>query len=129
MCQHYQHFTIRFSIRSENSQAAKATKISIDFSKYSTFADSGPVVEELDKLDIYLSLSPPPSSKTVLEVWKDYKETLSKLHMLALKVFCVQASSAPADRLFSDAGNIFTEKRTLLGWGKLDDLLFLKGNV
>lgn len=86
-------------------------------------------MDDHDELDIYLSLSPPPSSKTVLEVWKDYKETLPKLHLLALKVFCVQASSAPAERLFSDAGNIFTDKRTLLGSEKLDDLLFLKWNL
>ena len=117
-------------ICSLTSQAAKASRPSIDFSKYSTFADSDrPVVYERDELDIYLSLSPPSSTKTVLEVWKDYKETLPKLHMLALKVFCVQASSAPAERLFSDAGNIFTNKRTLLGSGKLDDLLFLKWNL
>ena len=129
MSQHHRQFSVKFFICSKILQAAKATKTSIDFSKYSTFADSGPVVEEWDELDIYLSLAPPTSNKTVLEVWKDYKETLPKLHMLASKVFCFQPSSAPAESLSSDASNIYTDKRTLLGSGKLDDLLFLKWNL
>ena len=122
----------RSLIYSRNLAPAKNTKTSADFSKYSTFADSsnsGSSVLERDEIATYLLLPPPPSTKSVPEVWKDYKPALPKLHTLAMKIFSTQAASSLSERLFSDTGNIFTDKRSLLISNKLDDLLFLKWNV
>ena len=123
-------FRLSFCCRS--AITARSSKTAIDFSKYSIFADtpnSETSLLERDEIVTYLSLAPPSSTKSVLEVWKDFKQTLPRLHALALKIFCTQAASSPSERLFSDAGNIFTEKRSLLSSTKLDDLLFLKWNL
>ena len=92
-----------------------------DFREYSHYADISTARRQNDEVNVYLALTPPPSTKSLLETWKDFEDSLPKLHFLAMRTFCVQASSTPSERLFSDAGNIFKED-------KLDDLLFLKWN-
>jgi hypothetical protein len=93
------------------------------------FAESPAVGSVEDEIDTYLQLSPPSSAKPLLQVWDDYKEVLPNLKRLADYVLGVQATSTSSERLFSDAGNIFDDKRTNLGSEKLDDLLFLKWNL
>ena len=52
---------------------------------------------------------------------------MPKLSALDKCILAVPATST-SERLFSHAGNIFTEKRTRLSAEKLDDLLFLMWN-
>lgn len=49
----------------------------------------------------------------------------SLLSKLALKIHSIPAISAAADRAFSLAGNIITEKRNRLGPKRVDNLIFL----
>ena len=55
-------------------------------------------------------------------------QLLPRLSTLARSTLCVTASSTSSERLFSQAGNIFTEKRTGLGPEKLDDILLVMWN-
>ena len=50
---------------------------------------------------------------------------LPKLSALAKRILAVPATSTSSERLFSHAGNIFTEKRTRLSAEKLDDLFLM----
>ncbi|GAV01545.1 hypothetical protein RvY_12241 [Ramazzottius varieornatus] len=86
-------------------------------------------VNHADEISLYQSLPPPVSSKPILEFWQEHAATLPKLYKLAVRVLAVPVSSCSPERLFSDAGNIFTEKRTSLDGEKLDDLLYLKWNL
>ena len=54
-------------------------------------------------------------------------QLLPRLSTLVRSTLCVTASSTSSERLFSQTGNIFTEKRTGLGAEKLD-LLFVMWN-
>ena len=45
--------------------------------------------------------------------------------ILARKFLCVSASSAPAERLFSSAGNTQTKKRNRLNFANLEKLVYL----
>ncbi|OQV13486.1 hypothetical protein BV898_12234 [Hypsibius exemplaris] len=83
---------------------------------------------ESDDVDSYVKLPPPSSAKSLLQTWEDYKDVAPRLKLLADRILCVPASSTSSERLFSDAGNIFTDRRTSLGADKLDDL-FLKWNL
>ncbi|OQV17353.1 hypothetical protein BV898_08602 [Hypsibius exemplaris] len=92
------------------------------------YADSS-VSEGKDEIDVYLKLPAPDKKRNLLQLWEDYKEALPSLSQLASRVLRVPAASTTSGRLFSDAGNIFTDRRTRLGAQKLDDLLFLKWNL
>ena len=83
----------------------------------------------MSEFDTYLGYNLP--SKTdfnLLEFWKSQTTILPKLSALARKVLGPPSSGTPSERLFSDAGNVFTVKRTNLSSEKLDDLLFLMWN-
>ena len=77
------------------------------------------------KIDTYLGYNLPKKDFNILDFWKSQAASLPKLSALARKVLGVPASSSPSKRLFSNAGNILTVKRTNLSSDKLDDLLFL----
>ena len=106
------------------------TKVSgvSEFSKFCRYSDTNSA-GLTDEIALYQSFPPPPMSQSVLDFWKEHSVNLPNLGRLALKIFAIQASSTSAERLFSDAGNIFTDKRTLLRSDKLDDLLYLKWNL
>ena len=64
-----------------------------------------------------------------LEWWKVHAPRLPILASLAYKYLCVQATSVPAERLFSDAGTIVSKKRNSLKPDNIDCLLFLHRNM
>ncbi|CAG8556312.1 7748_t:CDS:2 [Ambispora gerdemannii] len=60
--------------------------------------------------------------------WNDHKATLPLLAEQARIYLAIPASSVPAEHLFSDAGNILTDKRNQLDPTNIHDILFLKEN-
>ena len=61
--------------------------------------------------------------------WRDHKNKYPTLSFLAKKYLCVAATSTPSERLFSDAGNTMTAKRTKLNPFLFERIVFLKKNM
>ena len=83
------------------------------------------------QLDKYLNISKVPiASKTTkpLEWWKEHEKDFPTLSKLAKKYLSIPATSVPSERLFSDAGNQVTQKRTRLSPDLVSQMLFLKRN-
>ena len=60
--------------------------------------------------------------------WKEHEIKFPSLASLAKKYLVPQATSVPAERLFSTAGNILTKKRNKLSPDHLNKLIFINKN-
>lgn len=60
-----------------------------------------------------------------IDWWKMNEKCYPRLSKVALQLLSIPASSAAAERVFSLAGNVITEKRNKLGPKSVDSLLFL----
>lgn len=61
----------------------------------------------------------------LFEWWRTNAKKYPRLSKFAQQIHSIPASSAAAERAFSLAGNIITEKRNRLGPKSVDSLLFL----
>ena len=61
--------------------------------------------------------------------WKEHQNIFPKLSAIANKLLCVVATSAPAERIFSVAGNIITAQRSNIVNENVDRMIFLYENV
>ena len=61
--------------------------------------------------------------------WRVHTPRFPILSALACKYLCVQATSVPAERLFSDAETIVSKKQNSLTPSIVDCLLFLHVNM
>lgn len=75
------------------------------------------------ELEIYLN---EPIAYNFSEYWQ--RSQLTSLKRLVIRLFSVQASSAPVERVFSHAGLICSSRRTRLNEKLFKDLVFLKVN-
>ena len=66
----------------------------------------------LDKIVEYYQLFEIPLSSNPLTWWDEKKDSFPILSRLAQKYLAVSATSTASERLFSDAGNLLTNKRT-----------------
>lgn len=80
---------------------------------------------ENTELDLYIAAPLSSLKADSLAIWKSHEGAFPKLFELALKHLLVMASSAPAERLFSKAGNIFRKSRNRILGKRLGKLLFL----
>ncbi|CAF3184086.1 unnamed protein product [Rotaria socialis] len=80
-------------------------------------------LEPSRELEIYLN---DPVQSSFSEYWR--QSQLTALKTLVIRLFSVQASSAPIERVFSHAGIIFSSRRTRLSEQLFKDLVFLKVN-
>ena len=53
-----------------------------------------------------------PEDSDILEYWKTNCKKFPLLSRLATKFFCIPASSATSERVFSTTGNVVSERRT-----------------
>jgi hypothetical protein len=60
--------------------------------------------------------------------WRLYEEDYPTLSLLARRVLCVQATSAPSERLFSTSGCTFGKLRASLSPDTAEELIFCQGN-
>src|ERR1043165_6984357 len=76
----------------------------------------------------YLSCPEEPRNVDPLVWWKDHGPSYPILSNLARKYLSIPSTSVPSERLFSDAGNHISAKRTRLAPDLVDRILFLKRN-
>ena len=77
----------------------------------------------------YRRLPKLPMGQDPLLWWQQHELELPGLTKLALKYAVVQATSVPAERVFSTAGDIVTAQRSCLHKDAVDALIFLKKNM
>jgi len=82
----------------------------------------------VDEVASYLALPKVHPDDCPLLWWKTNKTRFSVLSKLARKYLAIPATSTPSERLFSEAGNVMTIKRTQLAPNTLENLVFCKKN-
>ena len=94
----------------------------------SIFGEEDSCDEEENEVDIYLKLK---SIRNVnpLSWWKNNENKFPILSKLSKELFGISATSVPSERLFSDVGNLITNKRSSLKPEKVEKLIFLKRNA
>ena len=84
--------------------------------------------EEEDEVLHYIKLQQIDITEDPLKWWDINKSSFKILSQLAKKYLSIPASSVPSERLFSDAGNYISAKRTQLSPELVNQVLFLKRN-
>src|SRR5581483_3620172 len=82
-----------------------------------------------DEITTYFLLPVARENKDPLSWWKTKQEIFPILSIIARKYLGIPATSVSSERLFSDAGNHITVKRSLLDLGLLGKMVFLKRNM
>lgn len=85
-------------------------------------------IEEDSEVTCYIRLEPIGIKNNPLEWWFKNKNRFPVLSQLARKYLSIPSTSVPSERLFSDAGNYISAKRTRLSPDLVDKILFLKRN-
>ncbi|CAF3313788.1 unnamed protein product [Rotaria sp. Silwood2] len=81
-----------------------------------------------DELARYLSMELDKSklSSNPLDFWKQHRELLPVLSILARKIHCIPASSAAVEKCFSSTGFIVNERWTSLHPEQIDNIIVLR---
>ncbi|GBB90633.1 hypothetical protein RclHR1_17650003 [Rhizophagus clarus] len=82
-----------------------------------------------DEITTYFLLPVARENKNPLDWWKSKQEIFPVLSIIAQKYLGIPATSVASERLFSDAGNHITAKRSLLDPALLGKMVFLKHNM
>jgi hypothetical protein len=70
-----------------------------------------------------------PISSDPFKWWQERKNVYSCLERIARRVFAIPATTVPCKRIFSDAGNVLTKKRSRMNSDTLSMILLcLKTN-
>ena len=77
-------------------------------------------------LEEYFSYTQIDWDANPFEWWNMYKSKFPILSNLAWKYLCISATSTSSERLFSDAGNMMTVKRTSLNQNLFERMAVLK---
>lgn len=108
------------NVPNEDEQSESNTNAIIDQSKdfASGFFDGFISYDTIDgtpetELERYIK-HPIVSEVDTLSWWHDNSKSYPKLYKLVLKLSCIPATSASSERDFSTAGNIITDKRSML---------------
>ncbi|GBC17180.2 zinc finger BED domain-containing protein 1-like [Rhizophagus irregularis DAOM 181602=DAOM 197198] len=84
--------------------------------------------EEKDEVSRYVKLQDIRVKDDPLMWWLNHRDSFFTLAQLARKYLSIPATSVPSKRLFSDAGNHISAKRTRLAPDLVNKVLFLKRN-
>jgi len=87
-----------------------------------------PVIPAIDEVTEYLAIREIDIESDPLMWWNDQQKSFPVLSRLAKKYLAVSACSTSSERLFSDAGNMLTSKRTRMSPKLFQKMLFLKKN-
>ena len=82
-----------------------------------------------DEITTYFLLPIARENKNPLNWWKAKQEIFPILSIIARKYLGIPATSVASERLFSDAGNHITAKRSLLDPSLVGKMVFLKRNM
>ena len=83
---------------------------------------------QMDEISDYIGMPEIFYDQCPFEWWKNNQSRFPVLAYLAWKYLAILATSTPSERLFSDAGNIMSVKRTNLLPITFEHLIFLKRN-
>ena len=86
-------------------------------------------IRSCDEIAEYLQLEEIDLENNPFIWWHDREEKFPILSLLAKKYLSVYACSTASERLFSDAGNLLTVKRTRISPNLFKNLIFLKRNA
>jgi hypothetical protein len=84
--------------------------------------------ERQDEIDEYMMIEEIDVSTCPFKWWASQESRFPILSQLAKKYLAIPATSAASERLFSDAGNVMTVKRTNLSPTTFEHLIFCKRN-
>ncbi len=87
------------------------------------------VTNNVEELESYFNESQIDWDANPFECWNLCKSKFPILSNLAKKYLCISATSTPSKRLFSNAGNTMTVKRTSLNQNLFERMVILKKNV
>jgi len=85
-------------------------------------------VKDVNEVVLYLQQKQIRLKDDPLKWWSVNKTTLPILAQIARKYLSIPAASVPSERLFSDAGNHISARRTRLSPELVNKMLFLKRN-
>ena len=111
------------SLREHQAKREQRTK-----KVFQTTENITPIAED-DEINTYFLLPIVRENKNPLNWWKAKQEIFPILSIIARKYLGIPATSVASERLFSDAGNHITAKRTSLDPGLLGQMVFLKRNM
>lgn len=83
----------------------------------------------LTEISLYLEETLIPRDKDPLFWWQEHEQTYPILSRLAGKYLGIVATSVPAERIFSKAGEVLSKKRDRLNEKTVNMLLFLNKNL
>jgi hypothetical protein len=86
------------------------------------------IVEEENEVLRYIKIQQIDINQDPLKWWNINKSGFPVLSQLAQKYLSIPATSVPSERLFLDAGNYISAKRTQLSPDLVNQVLFLKRN-
>lgn len=81
-----------------------------------------------NEINRYINSKHATVASNLLDWWIQHKETYPQLYQYFLSFAAIPATSASAERIFSDAGNIITNKRSRLTPKNVNMLAFLHKN-
>ena len=81
------------------------------------------------EVERYLQAPQQDSADDPLVWWKGIAASYPALSKLSKKYLCISATSSSSERIFSTAGNVVTEKKSLLKPENVDMLVFLAKNL
>lgn len=85
--------------------------------------------DNLDKsFQAYIACDKLPIHENPLKWWKDNEKHFPVIAKIAKKYLSIPATSVPCERVFSDAGNIITKKRSSLKCEMAEKLIMLFHN-
>jgi len=70
-----------------------------------------------------------PQTSDLLNWWRENEARFYGLKRLARKYLAIPATSAPSERLFSLAGNIYSQRRASVSPDHIDALVFPNANA
>ncbi|KAL4085139.1 hypothetical protein QTP88_011338 [Uroleucon formosanum] len=88
-----------------------------------------PTAAGLIELDKYMQEPLIDRHDDPLKWWYERKSIYPRLYTFVLKRLCITATSVPCERIFSEAGQIITQKRNSLNTKKASQLIFLHNNL
>uniref|UniRef100_A0AAG5CZ13 BED-type domain-containing protein n=1 Tax=Anopheles atroparvus TaxID=41427 RepID=A0AAG5CZ13_ANOAO len=113
-----------------NSSDIEPDSLFFEFVSKINYADNilNPNLAAQKEIDSYLSTNNIKFSEDPITWWKKEGKNYPKLYNIFLRRFCIPATSVPCERIFSKAGNIFTEKRNRLAPKRLQEILLIQQN-
>jgi hypothetical protein len=92
------------------------------------FGDRAERIAVSNEVKDYMSMPSVPLDTDPLQWWREHQHRFPVLARVARRFLCIPASSAPAERVWSTAGNTITEKRARLSDETVENLILCHEN-